>query len=273
MDKDRSGFVEKKIKELEGRIRSFKTTSEFLDFITAMSRFHNYSFHNQALILCQRPQATKVAGFVTWKNLGRHVKKGEKGIVILVPIIHRKESKEMGEKESEIVRRFKTGHVFDISQTEGVSLPEIRLDVDDMGDSFYNACLELARLEGVTVKVVDDMRAYGLSQNGQVLLREEDNKTSMASTFLHELAHERLHWDDDGRRLDRESKELEAEAVAYLVCSRFGIELPSYKYLASWQRNHSIMESLRRISECSQKIIQRLEIILSSAENSVEALI
>lgn len=272
MDK-KNGFAEQKIKELEEKIKSFKTTNEFLDFIQAMSRFHNYSFHNQMLILCQKPDAAKVAGFMTWKKLGRHVKRGEKGIVILVPIIHRKEAENSDGKETEMVRWFRTGHVFDISQTEGDPLPEISLDVENRDDSFYNVCLELAAQHRISVKTVDDLKHYGVSRNGEVLLREDDNKTNMATTCIHELAHENLHWDEEGKKLGRETKELEAETVAYIVCSRFGIESPSHKYLASWQRNHSIMESLRRISECSQKIILELETILSKTEDSVEVLI
>jgi len=144
MDKKKASFIEQKIKELEEKIRSFRTTKEFLDFVATMSRFHSYSFYNQMLILSQKPDATRVAGFVTWKKLDRYVKKGEKGIMILVPIIHKKEQPDQEGDEQEITTWFKTGYIFDVSQTDGEPLPEISLDVEGQGDSFYNACLELA---------------------------------------------------------------------------------------------------------------------------------
>jgi len=251
---NKKSFVRQKIKELEEKIKAFKTSQEFLNFVKAMSRFHKYSFNNQLMILSQKRDATRVAGFRTWKKLGRYVKRGEKGIVIFVPIIwHENED---GEEEKVI--RFKTGYVFDISQTGGKALPEMSLIVKDEGDALYNSCLELAQKRGIRVDVVCDLKPYGVSKGGEVLLRADENKTSMATTLIHEIAHELLHQKDEERELDRETKELEAETVAYIVCSHFGIEAPSHKYLAAWQKNHQIIDSLKRISECTHEIIEEL---------------
>ena len=254
MDK-KSGFVRQKIRELEAKIKTFRTSQEFLDFVRAMSRFHKYSFHNQLLILSQKPSATRVAGFGTWKNLGRYVRRGEKGIVIYVPISYVRENDD-GEEEEGIW--FKTGYVFDVSQTFGKPLPEISLTVENQGDAFYDSCLQLAQKHGITVDVVNGLKHYGVSRGGAVLLREDANKTAMATTLMHEIAHELLHQKNRENKLNRETKELEAETVAYLVCTHFGIDVPSHKYLATWQKNHQIMESLKRISECSQEIIEEL---------------
>jgi len=255
MDK-KSGVVRKQIRELEEKIKAFRTSEEFLDFMKAMSRFHNYSFHNQLLIISQKPDATKVAGFGTWKNLGRYVRRGEKGIVIYVPIPSVRE-KDDGEEE-EIIW-FKTGYVFDVSQTCGKPLPEISLTVENRGDAFYNSCLQLAQKHTIKVDVVSGLRHYGISTGGEILLQADANKTALATTLIHELAHELLHKKNREQRLDRETKELEAETVAYLVCSYFGIDVPSHKYLATWQKKHKIMEALRRISHCSHFLIEQLQ--------------
>jgi len=252
----RISIVKQKIKDLEEKIKAFKTSQEFLDFVKAMSRFHKYSFHNQMLILSQKQDARRVAGFRTWKKLGRHVKRGEKGIVILVPINFVEENKD-GEEEEVIC--FRNAYVFDISQTEGKSLPEISLAVEDKGDAFYHTCLALAKKYTIDVNEVPDLKSYGVSKGGEVLLRTDANKNAMATTLIHEIAHELLHQRDKENKLDKETKELEAETVAYIACSHFGIDMPSHKYLAKWQNNHQIMDSLKRISECSQEIIAELE--------------
>jgi antirestriction protein ArdC len=216
---------------LEAKIKALKTSQEFLDFLRAMSRFHHYSFHNQLMILSQKPNATRVAGFRTWKKLQRYVKRGEKGILIFVPIKPRQEN---GDGEEEEVIFFKTATVFDLSQTEGKPLPEISLAVEDKGATFYHSCQQLAQHYNIKVDVSPDFKAYGVSKGGKVVLKGEANKTAMAVTLIHEIAHELLHQKSE-KNLDKETKELEAETVAYLVCSHFGINVPSHKYLATWQ--------------------------------------
>lgn len=258
-------FVKQKIQELEANIQAFKTSQEFLQFLKAMSKFYHYSFYNQMLILSQKPDATRVAGFVTWKKLGRYVKRGEKGIVILVPIKGVREKEQEGDEQvEEEYLWFRSASVFDISQTEGKPLPEIVLDVENKGDAFYHACCELAKQYGITVKSVSGLKAYGVSTGGEVLLRDDNNKTSMATTLVHEIAHELLHQKKEGKpKLDKETKELEAETVAFIVCTHFGIDIPSHQYLATWQENHQVMDSLRQISECSQELIEALEGIVA----------
>jgi antirestriction protein ArdC len=264
--KSKVGLVRQQIQALEAKITAFRTSQEFLDFLKTMCRFHRYSFHNQMMILAQKPDATRIAGFRTWKKLGRYVKRGEKGIMIFVPIIcHREDSQDKDDEESqeqpeEEVTYFKTGYVFDISQTEGKPLPQISLAVEDQGAALYDSCLKLADKHGITVDVVSGLKHYGVSKGGAVLLREAANKTAMAATLIHELAHERLHQKKREQTLDKETKELEAETVAYLVCSHFGIDVPSHKYLATWQKKHQIMESLQRISQCSHEMIEELQL-------------
>jgi hypothetical protein len=118
--------------------------------------------------------------------------------------------------------------VFDISQTEGKPLPDISLAVEDKGDAFYCACLKLAKEYDIDVDIISDFRTYGVSSGGKIVLRDDDNRTTMATTLIHEVAHELLHQKKDEQESDRETQELEAETVAYIVCSHFGIEPPSH---------------------------------------------
>ena len=261
-------YIAEKVRELEEKVKSFKSTGEFISFVKAMAMFHKYSFYNQVLIMSQKPDAIKVAGFHTWKRLGRFVKKGEKGIMIYVPITVKKDdvrkrdtNEDELETDDEALKEkslfFKIGYVFDVSQTTGKPVPEISLDMEMGGESFYERCLELASKYNVKVEISDTLRVFGLSKGGHVVIKRDDNMASMASTLLHELAHEELHRNRD--KTDREIEELEAETVAYVVCSHFGIQVPSDKYLSTWQKNHSIAESLRRISECCHVFIGELD--------------
>ena len=256
--------VREKVQLLTQRIESFKSSDEFLELVRAMSRFHRYSFKNRMLILAQMPAATRVAGFHTWRQVGRFVKRGEKGLLVWVPLkkgMPRKKEETPEDTEQDLVSvvvGYTTGYVFDISQTDGDPLPELDLSVKNHGWTFMAQCLMLAEKMGVKVMARDSMVADGISRGGKVILRRNDNPTYMTATLLHELAHEKLHHSPDNKQLSREQQELEAETVAYLVCSHFGIEIPAHKYLASWQREGNLMDSLKRISECSTAMIDDL---------------
>ena len=247
-----------KIQGLQERIQQFKSSDEFLGFLKTMSRFHRYSFSNQLLILAQKPNATHVAGFRAWKQLGRYVRKGERGISIMVPLKNLKRD-EVTDEEQAIVVGYSVGYVFDISQTDGEPLPNIDLSMENHGREFMTQCMMLAKKMGVTVMMRESMRADGLSTGGKVILRRDDNPSYMAATLLHELAHEKLHHGPEEELLSREQRELEAETVAYLVCDRFGIGIPAHKYLATWHQSADIMDSLRRIADCTPELIDGLE--------------
>ena len=253
-------FIEQKVSELEDKIDSFRSSNEFLRFALTMSMFHKYSYHNQIMILSQKPDATMVASFHTWKNLGRFVKRGERGIIIYVPVTAINENED-GEKIEKLLS-FKFGSVFDVLQTVGKPLPEITKSIADDHASFYYNCLRLAEKLSVSVEVRDKLSYDGESLGNTVLLRNNSNITMMGAVLLHELAHEYLHKPEDRKTLDMEVIEIEAETVAYIVCSHFGIKTPSDKYLATWQSNHQIVESLKRISECCHKFIGELEAIV-----------
>lgn len=212
---------------------SWKAVLEF------RAKLHNYSFNNCWLIQLQAPQATMVAGFNRWKTLGRHVKKGEKGIAILAPLVRKAEADDGNEE-----RRcfgFKTAYVFDVSQTEGEPVPELtapELLIED-SEQIRQHITDLetcAERIGSPVERRDTGRALG-SYNRLtkgITLRLDLPPLQTLKTLVHELAHALLH--SEGQSEERHTLELEAESCAYLVCYSLGLDTSRYScaYLASW---------------------------------------
>ena len=179
--------------------------------LKTMGRFHKYSFHNLCLITTQCPTATRVAGFQTWRTMGRFVRKGEKGIAILAPIVGRRKA----EDDSKAVLGFRAAFVFDLGQTDGDPLPEAAVASGDPGtktDALRAAILEC----GIAIEAADDLGgALGTSTSERIQIL---NGLSPAETFVvlaHEYAHCLLHRADD-RPASRETRELEAEKDNFL---------------------------------------------------------
>lgn len=202
-------------------------------YLTAMSRFHSYSFSNVLLICSQKPDATRVAGFHTWRKLGRSVKRGEKGIAIFAPM--RFKAKERSESEPSSTAnddetpqvRFRVVYVFDVSQTEGDPLPEPARVGGDPGEA-------LARLEsavhdtGITLETAADLGgADGVSRGGMIVLRAGLAPAERFSVLAHEWAHEMLHKRDAEKRPSKTVRETEAEAVAFVVSEAVGLDAGS----------------------------------------------
>ena len=185
------------------------------DYLKASSYFYDYSFANIMLIFSQRPSATRVAGFNTWKKVGRWVKRGEKGIVILAPLLKKDEN---GEKD---LYGFKAVRVYDFSQTDGRRLPKFDSVHGDPG-RFTQSLATLASDQGIEVEYVDSLNgADGVSTGGKVQVCKDLPEGEQFAVLAHELAHEFLHRGD--RKASKKTKELEAEAVAFVVCSVLGL--------------------------------------------------
>jgi len=230
-------------------------------YLKAMGRFHRYSLGNAVLIQLQRPDATHVAGFWTWQRLGRRVKKGERGIAIMVPVVYRKEVRQEDDRdmEHETISTFKTAYVFDISQTEGQPLPEFAKVQGDPG-------VYLARLEwfiadrGIRLERSANLRtAEGVSTGGAILVKAHLVAADEFSVLVHELAHEMLHRDPVIRPQDRNVREAEAEAVAYVVCQAIGLDVntASSDYIQLYNGDKTtLMASLDRIQLTAAKILE-----------------
>ena len=191
--------------------------------LQTMARFHRYSLHNVCLILAQRPAATRVAGFHAWRTVGRFVRKGEKGIAILAPILSRR-SQETDEDKSRLVVGFRPAYVFDVEQTDGAPLPHLAEAAGDPGD--HTAALKrVIAADGIMVEYADDLGgALGVSCGGRIRILIGLSRASEFEVLTHEYAHELLHRGSD-RPGSRDTRELEAEAVAFVVGQAVGLEV------------------------------------------------
>jgi hypothetical protein len=189
--------------------------------LKTMGRFHRYSFHNLCLITAQCPTATRVAGFQTWRTTGRFVRRGEKGIAILAPIVGRRKA-DAADDDSKTVLGFRAAYVFDIAATDGEPLPEAAEASGDPGGK--TAALRAAIVaSGIVVESSDDLDgARGTSAGGRIQILNGLSPAEELVVLAHEWAHELLHRADD-RPASRDTRELEAEAVAFVVGEAVGL--------------------------------------------------
>lgn len=195
-------------------------------YLSAMSRFHEYSWGNIMLILSQKPDATHIAGFNTWKKFNRFVMKGEKGIVVIAPmLIKPKEAVQNGDAfEAESILRFKAVYVFDVSQTGGEPLPEFAR-VAGNPNGHTERLKDLLTEKHIELLYSADIgSAHGRSHGGKITLRPDLSPAEEFSTLVHELAHEMLHRGDRRKETSKTVRETEAEAVAFVVCQAIGLD-------------------------------------------------
>ncbi|MFC6838233.1 MULTISPECIES: ImmA/IrrE family metallo-endopeptidase [Halobacteriales] len=283
--------IEQWIDELVDDVDEAQASAEFQEWLDIQSRFHDYSHRNTLLIKLQYPEARKVAGYNTWRNeFDRYVQEGESAIWIWAPIIakqcpecenspsyHEQSDCEYDETSpdewSKGLVGFKPTAVFDVSQTEGEPLPELETEATGDADDLVPALLDAAATLDVDVRVVDAAEwehrdAKGVCKHRNlhecqpvVEAKARPNKADLAVTLIHEYAHALLHF-DVGEENERSKREVEAEAVAYIVGRYFGLDTSgSAFYLAAWQDDDPevIQDRLGRISSTAQKIIGAID--------------
>ncbi|WP_158790588.1 ArdC family protein [Granulicella sp. L60] len=251
------------------------------NYLTAMSRFHNYSFGNVLEIARQMPAATRVAGFWTWKNLGRSVNAGAKGIRILAPIVGVKRKKD-SEAEKDITKQntrallgFRNAYVFDISQTNGVDLPELHEVSGDPGESIDRLAAFL-RSQGIQIVYNPKIApAMGVSYGGRIAILPGQSKAEEFSTLVHEAAHEMMHKAERRTATTKTVRETEAEAVAFVVGKAIGLVTGSASadYINLYHGNASLLaESLEVVQQTANVILAALEPPMQNeAEATTEA--
>jgi N-terminal domain of anti-restriction factor ArdC len=247
-------------------------------YLDAMSRFHNYSFGNVLEIARQSPSATRVAGLYAWNQLGRKVKKGEKGIRILAPIIGIKRKKdEDAEKDitkqnTRVLVGFRNAYVFDVAQTEGVELPAMREVYGDVGEN-HDRLVSFVERQGIELVFTENIRpALGMSYGGRVAILPGQSKAETFATLVHELAHEMLHKAERRTTTTKVVRETEAEAIAFVVGKAVGLEAGSASadYIHLYHGNASLLaESLEVIQQTSAVILAALQ--PSAAETMPDA--
>jgi antirestriction protein ArdC len=265
------------LRRLADGVDNLTRSDEWLQYLDVQRRFYHYSFGNCILIALQRPDATRVAGFHRWLELGRHVRKGEKGIAILAPIVRRLKVEDEDGEERTIVsspRAFRAVHVFDISQTDGDDLhdaPVHKLEGEDP-DQLYSRLRDTASSIGFTVEedYLDGPNGDCNHELHRIRVEVRNDPRQQVKTLAHELAHAILHGDREGMTPER--AELEAESVAYVVCADLGFDSSTYSlgYLATW--THGGKDVHRAISESGQRIQTAVRTILEGLRDGVEDL-
>jgi len=237
-------------------------------YLDAMSRFHNYSFGNILEIARQKPTATRVAGLYVWNQLGRKVKKGEKGIRILAPIIGIKRKKDE-EAEKDITKQntrvlvgFRNAYVFDVSQTDGTELPTMREMRGTVGEN-RDRILSFIKEQGIELVFTEKIApALGISYGGRIAILPGQSEAEEFSTLVHELAHEMLHKADRRTTTTKVVKETEAEAIAFVIGKAVGLDTGSASadYINLYHGNVSLLiESLEVIQQASAVILAALQ--------------
>ncbi|MFC1970927.1 ArdC-like ssDNA-binding domain-containing protein [Chloroflexota bacterium] len=265
--------IDEVLRRLKSGVDSIQESTNFREFLLTMSKFHAYSIGNLMLITLQRPDATRVAGYTTWKELGRYVRKGEKGIAILAPCMPPKEAKVVEPEDEEDDKglveirplHFKVVHVFDISQTEGKELPEVEVPAltGEADEELFEGALSLVRLQGLEVtfesRPYQDPAIKGMYSGKTIWVKPEESRAQQLKTLLHEMAH---YFSEGVFRMPRRNAETIAESVAFTVGAHFGFDsgVRSFPYVAIWAQDKKVLEqNLADIRKVSTKIIDALQ--------------
>jgi antirestriction protein ArdC len=248
-------------------------------YLNAMSRFHNYSFGNILEIARQKPDATRVAGMWAWNQLGRRVKKGEKGIRILAPIIgikrkpNKEAEKDITKQNRPVLVGFRSAYVFDVNQTDGAELPAMREIGGDVGENL-DRLQAFVEKQGIELFFTENIApALGMSYGGRIAILPGQSKAEEFSTLVHELAHEMLHKVERRTATTKVVRETEAEAIAFVVGKAVGLETgtASADYIHLYHGNASLLaESLEVVQQASSVILAALEASLVQAMPDAE---
>ncbi len=239
------------------------------NYLGAMARFHNYSFGNVLQIARQRPTATRVAGFGTWKELGRFVKRGEKGIQILAPVVGFRRRKDDAEQETDgepqrVLIGFRAVYVWDYEQTDGVDLPELNHTITgDVGGN-HDRLIAFLAAQNIALEFNERIApALGVSYGGKIALLPGQSKAEEFTTLVHETAHELLHKAERRTFTTGTVRETEAEAVAFIVGQAVGLEMgtASSDYIQLYKGNAALLaESLEVIQRTASTILRALRV-------------
>ena len=278
-NKDMAGLS----RHLKEGIKEFLDSDKYKDYLTKMSHLNNYSNRNLRLILAQNPEARQVASFKQWKeNFGRNVKKGEKALRIFKPMTKIKKDENNQpildkNGKPETVTFFGLVPVFDVSQTEGKEMPkaaEVKEQLTDLDyANLYRALMAIAKENDVSVRF-EEMENnkhgyYSVPENQIVLRSNEMNKAQIIKTFLHEMAHAELHHADNPQKenLTRSTAELQAESVAYVVSSYYGIDTSEYSfnYLSGWSADKETLADLEAQLDIVQQEAKSLMVRMDQA--------
>ena len=298
--------VQELTNKLEQGLQDLFNSDSYCNYLSTMSKFHNYSFNNTLLIAMQKPDATLVAGYKAWqKNFERHVNKGEKAIRILAPAPYKikeerdkidpvtqellldKDGNPQKEEVEITIPAFRAVSVFDVAQTDGKPIPELAAkellsDVEGYQD-MIRAVEAISPVPIELEEIAGDSKGYYDREAKRIAVQENMSESQTLKTMIHEVAHSKLHSkeveQDEQMKKDRNTKEVEAESIAYTVCQHFGIDTSDYSfgYIAGWSSGRDTkelrasMDTIRRTaSELITGIEEQLQEIQRNREVSQE---
>jgi len=257
-------IVEESVSRLADETDEVRKSGFFREYLDAMAKFWRYSYHNQLLIHVQKKDASRVAGFRKWNELGRKVKAGSKAIKILAPTTKKvKEKDSVTGEEKEVFRTyFFPVNVFDVSQTHGKELPEISMEIEgDNQKQLLARLLEYCSSQDIKTefKELGVNGLYGYSSGGKIAVDSKQSANTQVNTLIHEIAHELTHYSEEGKKFSKEEKEIQAEATNYVITKALGLENKSSVYLALYTKDkNKILENLEVISKTSKQILGQL---------------
>lgn len=294
--------VQEITEKLEQGIKELFESEKYKTYLNTMSKFHNYSFNNTMLIAMQKPDATLVAGFKAWqKNFDRHVKKGEKGIRILAPAPYKikeerdkidpvtqellldKDGNPQKEEVEITIPAFRAVSVFDVAQTDGKPIPELAAkellsDVEGYQD-MIRAVEAISPVPIELEEIAGDSKGYYDREAKRIAVQENMSEGQTLKTMIHEVAHSKLHSkeveQDEQMKKDRNTKEVEAESIAYTVCQHFGVDTSDYSfgYIAGWSSGRDTKElraSIDTIRRTASELITGIEEQLQELQRNRE---
>ena len=290
------------MQSLESGVEELFTSNRYQEFLKTMAKFHNYSFNNTMLIAMQRPDATLVTSYKNWQSMGRQVMKGEKGITIIAPAPYKKmkekevldenqrpimgtDGKPKTEQVEVTVPHFKAVTVFDIAQTSGEPIqtlaPELLTAAVQDFDSFMQAIQKISPVPIRFDEIDGNANGYYHNADKEIVIKKGLSESQTLKTAIHETAHAKLHdreiMESLGVEKDRLTKEVEAESVAYCVCSSFGLDTSDYSfpYIAGWSSSREMkemkasMDVIRKTAgEIIDQLTEQLEIILEEKQKT-----
>ena len=290
------------MQSLESGVEELFTSNRYQEFLKTMAKFHNYSFNNTMLIAMQRPDATLVTSYKNWQSMGRQVMKGEKGITIIAPAPYKKmkekevldenqrpimgtDGKPKTEQVEVTVPHFKAVTVFDIAQTSGEPIqtlaPELLTAAVQDFDSFMQAIQKISPVPIRFDEIDGNANGYYHNADKEIVIKKGLSESQTLKTAIHETAHAKLHdkeiMESLGVEKDRLTKEVEAESVAYCVCSSFGLDTSDYSfpYIAGWSSSREMkemkasMDVIRKTAgEMIDQLTEELEIILEEKQKT-----
>ena len=290
------------MQSLESGVEELFTSNRYQEFLKTMAKFHNYSFNNTMLIAMQRPDATLVTSYKNWQSMGRQVMKGEKGITIIAPTPYKKmkekevldenqrpimgtDGKPKTEQVEVTVPHFKAVTVFDIAQTSGEPIqtlaPELLTAAVQDFDSFMQAIQKISPVPIRFDEIDGNANGYYHNADKEIVIKKGLSESQTLKTAIHETVHAKLHdkeiMESLGVEKDRLTKEVEAESVAYCVCSSFGLDTSDYSfpYIAGWSSSREMkemkasMDVIRKTAgEMIDQLTEELEIILEEKQKT-----